>query len=73
MPESEDSMSALILAAFFFSPRDASPIRRRRDMVTAIKTGRMQNTTSASRHSTVNITASAPRIVRHEISRSSGP
>ena len=43
------------------------------DVMTAMNTGRMHATTSASRHSMENRMASAPTIVSVEMSRSSGP
>lgn len=51
MPESDDSMPTLMAAVFCFSLREAAPILLRRDMITAINTGRMHATTRASRHS----------------------
>ena len=73
MPESDDSMPTLMAAVFCFSPREAAVILLRRDMMTAMNTGRMHATTSASRHSMENRMASAPTIVSVEMSRSSGP
>ena len=46
---------------------------RRWRMMTARKMGRITATTSASRHSMVNMTMSAPAMVMAEVSRSSGP
>ena len=73
MPESEDSISALMAAVRFFTPRETLLIFRRRVMTTISRIGRMMHTTRASRHSIVNMTASAPTIVSREIIRSSGP
>ena len=72
MPESEDSISALMAAVRFFTPRETLLIFRRRVMTTISRIGRMTHTTKASRHSIVNMTASAPTIVSREIIRSSG-
>ena len=72
-PERPDSISALMAAVRFFTPRETLLIFRRRVMTTISRIGRMTHTTRASRHSIVNMTASAPTIVSREIIRSSGP
>ena len=73
VPEGDDAMPTVMAAVFCFSPREAAVILLRRDMMTAMNTGRMHATTSASRHSMENRMASAPTIVSVEMSRSSGP
>ena len=66
-------MSALIAPVFFFTRREASRIALRRETMIAINTGIMTATTSASRHSIVAMTVSAPTMVTSEMNRSSGP
>ena len=73
MPDSVDSMSAFMSAIFCFTCADECIMLFLQESTTSIKTGTMASTTSASLHSTVNITKSAPVIVTAEISRSSGP
>ena len=66
-------MSALMTPTFCLTRREARPIARRRDMMTNTATGMSTQTTSASRHSIVNMTMSAPVIVTMAMNRSSGP
>ena len=73
MPEMQDSMSALMEAIFCFTCREASDMLLLQNMTTTRKTGIITATTRASLHSMENMTPSAPKMVRTEISRSSGP
>ena len=73
MPESADSMSALMTAVFFLTRREAVRMALRREKLTRMNTGIITATTSVSRHSIVAMTASAPTMVTNEMNRSSGP
>ena len=73
MPEMPLSMEELISAVFRLTSRFAFFILTRRERVNATSIGSVTASTRARRHSIVNITASAPIMVRPEISISSGP
>ena len=73
MPERLDSIAALMFACRALTWREVSIIRRRRQKTTAIAMGIIIATTIASRHWMVNMTTSAPAIVRNEMQISSGP
>ena len=66
-------MSVLIPASFFFTFEEVFDMLRRCVMVIARKTGINTDTTSARRHSIVNMIISEPATVSNDISRSSGP
>ena len=73
MPDSEDSMAALISAVFAFTAMFASFMWRRRIMTSTASDGTRISMIAASRGSMVNMIAMAPRMVRTEITTSSGP
>ena len=73
MPDMPLSMAEFISAVLRLTSRLALFILTRRESVKAIRSGSVTASTRASRHSIVNMTASAPTIVRQEIRMSSGP
>ena len=73
MPDRVDSMSALMPAIFSLTCTEDCIMSLRQKITMHTKTGTMTSTTSARRHSTQNMTISAPMMVIVEIRRSSGP
>ena len=73
MPEMLLSMAEYISAVLRLTSTFARLMLPRCDSVNHRPSGRITVSTSASRHSIVNITASAPRIVSAQISMFSGP
>ena len=73
IPEIHDSISVFISAIFFFTFTEALDICFLVSTTIKRKIGTSTATTSASLHSMLNITISAPDIESIAITRSSGP